>query len=234
MGTLPELSNFYCHPGRAGGLPNCNYKSNTQQETGDFRLVAADVKRPQQQERLRLYRRPRNERLLRQQANLVESFLRIKKRGWHLIALLHTLIKSVCASFLTNSQLGFKSTTPTTTRCVLCSTLLFALCAGGRTWESFYILLFFRMGYVNNRRKPSYGIAEGKAYDYQDRTQQYFCTHERLSKGRMSYREMRRYGVGFPLTAPRAGVCSRFGKNSTSLDKTVECNFKITSKLIRN
>ncbi len=52
--------------------------------------------------------------------------------------------------------------TPTTTRRFLRSTLLFALCAWGRAWESIYILLFFRMGYVNNPGKQSYGIAKGK------------------------------------------------------------------------
>lgn len=141
------------------------------------------MKRPQQREELRLYRRPGNERLLRQQANLVASFLRIKKRGGHLIALLHTLIKSFCASFLTTSYLRFEATTPTVTRRVLGSTLLFTLCAWGRTWERFYILLFFRMGYVNNRGKQSCGRAEGKT-DYKDRTQQCFCKHERVSKGK--------------------------------------------------
>lgn len=54
-------------------------KSNKKQEIGDFCLVAAEVKRPQQQERLHLYRRPGNEQLLRHQANLVEFCFGIKK-----------------------------------------------------------------------------------------------------------------------------------------------------------
>ena len=27
-GVLPELSNFYCHPGKAGGSPFCNSRGN--------------------------------------------------------------------------------------------------------------------------------------------------------------------------------------------------------------
>ncbi len=35
-GILPELSNFYCHPGKAGGSPFCNRKHASTRE-GDSR-----------------------------------------------------------------------------------------------------------------------------------------------------------------------------------------------------